>query len=250
MSHFFEQQLFRLLPLHIFAFAIVWNQKTGHQHARCFVFFCLLFESVCVVGWALHIRRLTSRQSSQSKVSHPRISDLAVHSSFAFCCPDIDKKRLRTTLVKVTVIPTWAAYAIPSPCSLVCDAQPMWMIKYRGNTETEKRLLDTAVCQRCGEMDWWCKQICTFALLWCPYVECVRIYNNGCRIISDCGSAMSCRNVPNKRLWMRCRTAAIVHGQKHQQTVDWTRFHITLSYTDKLPSLPFIHEICRLLVIT
>ena len=39
-------------------------------------------------------------------------------------------------------------------------------------------------------------------------MDCVRVCNNGCRIISDCGSAMSCRNVPCVCAWEKSLTTS------------------------------------------
>ena len=59
--------------------------------------------------------------------------------------------------------------------------------------------------------DWWCKPSCSFALFWFLLVASVRICN-GCRIISDCVSAMSCRKVPCVSMGKHSNNQWIGHG--------------------------------------
>ena len=110
-SHFFDLQLFRLLPLRTSALVIVCNRKSGYHHVRCIVS-CLLFESVCVAGWGIHLCRFKCRQSSQWRGIASQDSWSCGSMFFRVWVPivlhDI-QNCLRTGIVKVTVTPTWAA---------------------------------------------------------------------------------------------------------------------------------------------
>ena len=109
-SHFFDLQLFWLLPLRTSALVIVCNRKSGYHHVRCIVS-CLLFESVCVAGWGIHLCRFKCRQSSQWRGIASQDFWSCVSMFLRVWLPIVlyDLQNFfRTGIVKVTVTPTWS----------------------------------------------------------------------------------------------------------------------------------------------
>ena len=125
------------------------------------------------------------------------------HSSGA-CCWQLCYRTYKGVVVSA-LSRCWWTFAIPSP---------MWKTQYQGTILRVENACGiwVCVCHSRGEMGCWCKHNCTLFLLWCLYVKCLRICTNGTRVTHDSDCARYCRHVFSKRLRMRCRMIAIVHG--------------------------------------